>query len=73
MIGKCKFNSCCLFGFNYRKNIWLKRVRTCRTSKVCKRVVTRCRRIKLINNCYKSRCLTIRYNSKNKIVSKKMS
>jgi len=70
-IGSCKFHSCCTFHFNYRKGIWVKNKRTCKTSKFCGGSVVHCRRIKLINNCYKSKCLHLQFKN-NKNCFKKM-
>jgi len=68
--GNCNIRSCCAYKFNFRKGIWNKLKRSCHTKKKCKNTVSSCRKIKLINNCYKTRCLTLRYKNK-KIVSKK--
>jgi len=62
-IGSCQHRSCCKFAFSYSKGNWFKLKRTCRTSKKCPGTVVKCRRIKLINNCYKTRCLTTFYKN----------
>lgn len=69
-IGKCSIKSCCKFRFNSSKGIWSKLKRTCKTIKKCSNKIIRCRRIKLINNCYKVRCFRMRI-VKGKVVSKK--
>jgi len=72
-IGNCHLKTCCRYSYNTNKGIWRKRERSCKSTKKCRGVIIKiqkCRNIKLINNCYKRRCLTVIFK-KNKLISKK--
>jgi len=68
--GECDLRTCCQYKYSFKHAVWQRKRRTCKLVRKCNDIVKRCRRIKLVNNCYKNRCKTVKYYN-GKVVSRK--